>query len=1466
MPRVSFRCRAAMPVIVAALLANCLFPSGASAKTPPDLDAVVERFKVAAEHEQRLDLAFQGLDRYAPIKEKSAVDRTDRDALSEMKRLVVMDLVRKHSAKALVTAIGSGGTWLIEPGRIKNDYDEKDEDGIARDKHEGYYMEGLSDLDLVIMGPDARTLARRFYDTLSAGRAGADLVPQELDALELNFLVDDQIQDLAGGGDRRKFWKQMMDLSRSAVHPEKYITKGGKALYCVEHLGERGAALEVGGEARPQRFSAWCEGAGQVIGPFTAQYLYGGACDMDYFIRHAFAKGEQEKVKTVLQVVKYLERDRWMIRQTVVNAGKLPPGLTILPDRIEHYEARAAELAEFCRGAIADRVWKSGGAFAEFAGKALAESGEVCQMAHGLAIGMGRDLLIRVDQGRLTDEQAVMLDEIAYDLDTVHNNRYQHGRPSWYEVHEQTIKNETISFLADFAERKPKVHTVFARAGVLPPKDPALQAVEVGPIEPPPVVTLRIDSVKVAPSEVEAGSEAVITATCTLDGVLDKEPDWEANWLTAEQAGNARQVAVWSWLSALRRRQILYLVETDLRNKAAAKAEDRVYVSPYEIKAICEEELSPCEEEVKKYSELLGLLAPQIAMRRFTPSSQSASTLAAVSDYLKAVEQTCVTTRTVLETVNGVSNSALTMIQSVKTEKSVPGEVSRAVDVLKEVRAETQAKMNTVAEIQEYVDKAKGWAESLQKISSGDTGEMASKAKEMEAYLDTLGSKMALAKEAAVAAQNQLASGINLFRRCAATVPRSEYGELYTGLTRSIREWDQKKNDIMLKEVPALEEMAKWTERGAWAAWSARWALSAVSLYQDYKSASDQLQGTDLARQSESAVLALKACGDIIDWAADKIPLAVLRQAIKDYAGLLKSAPQWSAAFDTLIRRQSQGMGYDTRALIPAAYESLMENHKQLDAGEFYRYEGPKAPFAYHNNLTVLGHPMPEDRDPARAKAEAGQDHLWLIWDKHNPQGYVRLGPENFKRASLYAAWYRRVNGRPITGPELKDLLLNRKIEGGVLRGQTVTADELERKAADALRFESLKDYLGTTSGKTAFEPDEVRRYYGMLDRAARRLAEAGFVMSDDDVRDIVTQVKTDPPISGGWAAVFKSLPLTAAAGDLVNAGSNAWDSLSGGEKSRLEAAVASLLQRKTQQRAAARKKFWAEVQETTPAGLTLDAIRISARHSLLGDGLERSEMAFLKPADRTFTLTWKTRIPETHKGTATYLCSAVIAGYNEPLAEQQAEFSVAPPVKEGLPFIHCLIGLRFDAKVQASNDDRPTSIHLERKFLATGEFRGSTFTGKIEQDTVPGGATEEKTRGTFTATLGSPDRAIAGGRIPSKLAGFSADIRREVKNRLGGEIHAITEAITLSGGPLPLNEQSSLLTIRVPFDQFLRSEMLRRKYGWACIAYTGQAGGEQATGAVNLGYNSQYASPKLSKTEQLVELQGLNLSLTFEF
>ena len=96
----------------------------------------------------------------------------------------------------------------------------------------------------------------------------------------------------------------MLDLSKSSPHPEKYITKGGKALYCVEHLGVRGAAVIPHEEPKVMPFQSWVNAAGQKIGPFTPQYLYGGCCDMDYFMRHA-AEKKQERIKTVMQIIKY---------------------------------------------------------------------------------------------------------------------------------------------------------------------------------------------------------------------------------------------------------------------------------------------------------------------------------------------------------------------------------------------------------------------------------------------------------------------------------------------------------------------------------------------------------------------------------------------------------------------------------------------------------------------------------------------------------------------------------------------------------------------------------------------------------------------------------------------------------------------------------------------------------------------------------------------------------------------------------------------------------------------------------------------------------------------------------------------------------------------------------------------------------------------------------------------------------
>jgi len=111
----------------------------ARAATPPDLDRILERFKTARDPSVRLDLAYEGLDRYAPVKDKSQVDPDDRGALSGMKRVVITDLLRRGGHNVLVSAIGSTGTWLLRPEMIKNDYDANNEIAIAKLKYQGYY-------------------------------------------------------------------------------------------------------------------------------------------------------------------------------------------------------------------------------------------------------------------------------------------------------------------------------------------------------------------------------------------------------------------------------------------------------------------------------------------------------------------------------------------------------------------------------------------------------------------------------------------------------------------------------------------------------------------------------------------------------------------------------------------------------------------------------------------------------------------------------------------------------------------------------------------------------------------------------------------------------------------------------------------------------------------------------------------------------------------------------------------------------------------------------------------------------------------------------------------------------------------------------------------------------------------------------------------------------------------------------
>jgi hypothetical protein len=193
-----------------------LIPGSLLAKTPADLDAVVERFKVEQRLDVKLDLAYEGLDIYAPLPDKAGtLDRDDRESLSEMKRLVIISLVKENPGQVLLSAIGSTGGWLISPNRIKNDFDSSQKEKIAYFKHNGFYMEGLSDLDFATMGQGARGYVQRLSEALAKGRRGHNITPQELEQLEISFLVDEQIANISIGGNSRKFWKQMLDLGAS---------------------------------------------------------------------------------------------------------------------------------------------------------------------------------------------------------------------------------------------------------------------------------------------------------------------------------------------------------------------------------------------------------------------------------------------------------------------------------------------------------------------------------------------------------------------------------------------------------------------------------------------------------------------------------------------------------------------------------------------------------------------------------------------------------------------------------------------------------------------------------------------------------------------------------------------------------------------------------------------------------------------------------------------------------------------------------------------------------------------------------------------------------------------------------------------------------------------------------------------------------------------------------------------------
>ncbi|MBN1905492.1 MAG: hypothetical protein JW927_10375, partial [Deltaproteobacteria bacterium] len=631
-------------------------------RTPVDLDRVIDEYEHSKNPEDQLKLAYLGLDLYAPLKQKSQVDPDDRIVMSQMKRLVLTNAIDRAGKEILITAVGTTGYWVLERmDRIVNNYPADDQDRIVELKRKGCYMEGLSDLDFVIMGANSAVYKDNLYRIFAEGTGNVHLIPDELEKLEISFITDDQIKDLSSGPKGRKFWDQLMNLEESSPHPEKYITKGGKALYGMEHLYEEGAVALSNKSQIPELFHEYADKTGHHMGPFTLVHLFGGSCDMDYFLCHALEKSSQESVKTILQVIKYLKRQEWMLRRTAKNINRLPFGLPERPDIVKSLENYAAKITSFTDKAVSQKIWKSPHATTQFSKEARALSGVISSFAHECLINTGDALLVLRKNRQLIDETRSILTSIVFDLITVDEERYPHGYPSWYaasgDSHGSMPRDKTLDFLKRYREGE----TDHKKDGpvIAMPEVRKKNKIDTGPILPPPVAHIEIKKVDVSPQKPLAGAPVTFTLSGSVHGISERLPDFTKNEYSEDQQKKMEELGLWSLRAIIYRMQIQYLMEQDMLSKnsssgkgpsmapenqklnRAAESPDKIYVSPYEIARIAEDYLEPAEDEIARISRELERTVTdkksgKYAFRvRPVPSAQS------IKDYLTALEDTC---------------------------------------------------------------------------------------------------------------------------------------------------------------------------------------------------------------------------------------------------------------------------------------------------------------------------------------------------------------------------------------------------------------------------------------------------------------------------------------------------------------------------------------------------------------------------------------------------------------------------------------------------------------------------------------------------------------------------------------------------------------------------------------------------------------------------------------------------------